>query len=593
MATIIPAVQTIDSIGALDNLLKELDHHSHKPASLLFDIQAINPGPDWALGAAFWAPQQDLKLGAFKSALPPYQGYKKAPDFVIKNLAHMAKVVEEAKVPWIPEHHLRDQVRLNYMYGFLSNYDETIFLRQSFINGSWVVDYSPVIRASTSFVKPKLGDLLTSLGALDDSKVHHGTDPSFRRLVYAKLNIYGKPYYILSPLGTDCGTYVHESQSSRKGSQGGVAFWCTVGIWINNIPVIEEYTHRFFRWWRGDQSDLDQRIAAQDRRIEQLLIVVERVLTQSEEMSARLAVLEQELEPFKDIQVKDDDDVASFVFQYLQKKGLTGCWFPKGTARYWEEADGHVYWLRNWYGSSQQHDRRSFDSRSVDCESFDCPYRFHHTHCFRCYRPCRCHRHCPHTSETLPRNAGDHHWSTDSKREPDEKPLTTQGQSSTFFLQHRGMVVVGPGTVACPMLRDQERIATFISFRLNAKTRSSKPERECLAAVRTLAEVKGMVNAIIDQGLFDDPQGDAAIKAAKEAKVKRVLQVAEDPDAILEMDEKCLETARETSNGVPFQGLSQKRSRANAILVPVYKMSPTVGPHRLEIVIQAPLSQLL
>ncbi|KAF7136986.1 hypothetical protein CNMCM5793_006737 [Aspergillus hiratsukae] len=58
--------------------------------------------------SAIW----DLKLGAFKSALPPYQGYKKAPDFVLKNQAHMAKVVGEAKVPWIPEHHLRDQVRV-------------------------------------------------------------------------------------------------------------------------------------------------------------------------------------------------------------------------------------------------------------------------------------------------------------------------------------------------------------------------------------------------------------------------------------------------------------------------------------------------
>jgi hypothetical protein len=62
----------------------------------------------------------------------------------------------------------------------------------------------------------------------------------------------------------------------------------TVGIWINNIPVIEEYTHRFFRWLRGEnQGDLDRRIAGQDRRIaaqgqhiEQLVIVVHRVLNQ-------------------------------------------------------------------------------------------------------------------------------------------------------------------------------------------------------------------------------------------------------------------------------------------------------------------------
>jgi hypothetical protein len=43
----------------------------------------------------------------------------------------------------------------------------------------------------------------------------------------------------------------------------------------------------------------------------------------------------------------------------------------------------------------------------------------------------------------------------------------------------------------------------------------------------------------------DYRQKDAAIKAAKEAKVKRVLQVetdlAEDPDALLEVDEEAFE----------------------------------------------------
>ncbi|GFF33747.1 hypothetical protein IFM58399_03646 [Aspergillus lentulus] len=47
----------------------------------------------------------------------------------------------------------------------------------------------------------------------------------------------------------------------------------------------------------------------------------------------------------------------------------------------------------------------------------------------------------------------------------------------------------------------------------------------------------------------DDRQEDAAIKAVKEAKVKRVLQIemdlAEDPDALLKMDEQTLEKARE------------------------------------------------
>jgi hypothetical protein len=48
------------------------------------------------------------------------------------------------------------------MYGFPSNYDDSIFIKQSFINGAWVVEYSPVIRSSTTFVKLKPGDSLTS-----------------------------------------------------------------------------------------------------------------------------------------------------------------------------------------------------------------------------------------------------------------------------------------------------------------------------------------------------------------------------------------------------------------------------------------------
>lgn len=39
-------------------------------------------------------------------------------------------------------------------------------------------------------------------------KPDHVTDPSLRRLVYAKLDKYSKPYLLLSSLGTDCGTYV-------------------------------------------------------------------------------------------------------------------------------------------------------------------------------------------------------------------------------------------------------------------------------------------------------------------------------------------------------------------------------------------------
>ncbi|EAW20315.1 uncharacterized protein NFIA_099500 [Aspergillus fischeri NRRL 181] len=36
-------IQMIDSIGALEKLLNELDYPSHKPAALFFDVQTINP----------------------------------------------------------------------------------------------------------------------------------------------------------------------------------------------------------------------------------------------------------------------------------------------------------------------------------------------------------------------------------------------------------------------------------------------------------------------------------------------------------------------------------------------------------------------
>jgi hypothetical protein len=41
---------------------------------------------------------------------------------------------------------------LDCMYGFISNYEETIFLRQQHINGTWEVEYSPIIDPTTSHV---------------------------------------------------------------------------------------------------------------------------------------------------------------------------------------------------------------------------------------------------------------------------------------------------------------------------------------------------------------------------------------------------------------------------------------------------------
>ncbi|KAJ5542814.1 hypothetical protein N7535_005238 [Penicillium sp. DV-2018c] len=122
-----------------------------------------------ALGAVLGAQNQDLKLGASKGALPPYPGYKKAPDFVLMTSAHKAKVVGEVKTPWIPEHNILKLVRefesgfmpdnlrhllgqtAQYMfdwglkYGFLTTYEHTIFLRKVEVGRKWGLEYSPVI----------------------------------------------------------------------------------------------------------------------------------------------------------------------------------------------------------------------------------------------------------------------------------------------------------------------------------------------------------------------------------------------------------------------------------------------------------------
>lgn len=48
--------------------------------------------------------------------------------------------------------------------------------------------------------------------------------------------------------------------------------------------------------------------------------------------------------------------------------------------------------------------------------------------------------------------------------------------------------------MAGPEYRDAERIVMFLSFRLSdAETRYSNPERECLAVVKCLAEVRWMI----------------------------------------------------------------------------------------------------
>jgi hypothetical protein len=89
-------------------------------------------------------------------------------------------------------------------------------------------------------------------------KPDHITDPALRRLVYVILDNRGRPYLLLPNLATDCGTYVHQSQSNRKSSRGGVSFY--------------------------------------------------------------------QMQPFKDVRIIDDDDLAKFAFKHLQARGVTKTW---------------------------------------------------------------------------------------------------------------------------------------------------------------------------------------------------------------------------------------------------------------------------
>ncbi|OKO95184.1 hypothetical protein PENSUB_11263 [Penicillium subrubescens] len=128
------------------------------------------------MGHIFEAQSIDLRFADFKCLGSPYTG---VPDVILKNSNNELKVIGELKVPWIEQHKLadvddEDELRqllaqpinymqsLNCMYGFLSTYDETIFLRQELINGVWEVSYSPVIQGSTRYVPSKPTNVVSS-----------------------------------------------------------------------------------------------------------------------------------------------------------------------------------------------------------------------------------------------------------------------------------------------------------------------------------------------------------------------------------------------------------------------------------------------
>jgi exonuclease 3'-5' domain-containing protein 1 len=62
LQTATPAMQMIDSIGALEKLLNELDHLLHRPAALFLDVQTTNPEQDGSISviSLFVRPQKGL-----------------------------------------------------------------------------------------------------------------------------------------------------------------------------------------------------------------------------------------------------------------------------------------------------------------------------------------------------------------------------------------------------------------------------------------------------------------------------------------------------------------------------------------------------
>lgn len=113
------------------------------------------------MGKVLKAQSIEMRFADFKCL---GSSYTNTPDVILKGNRQL-------KVPWVREHELRTAYReenwlrallaqpikyvqdLNCMYGFLSTYEETIFLRQQHVNGQWEVDYSPVMEGSASYVR--------------------------------------------------------------------------------------------------------------------------------------------------------------------------------------------------------------------------------------------------------------------------------------------------------------------------------------------------------------------------------------------------------------------------------------------------------
>ena len=107
-------------------------------------LQTRDPYTYDVLNSIFTSQSKGICFADFKCVRSTLTG---TPDVILKDDNHVLEVVGELKVPWVREHFLDDKLdddelrsilaqpiiciqRLGCVYGFLSNYNETIFPRQ-------------------------------------------------------------------------------------------------------------------------------------------------------------------------------------------------------------------------------------------------------------------------------------------------------------------------------------------------------------------------------------------------------------------------------------------------------------------------------
>ncbi|KAL3463293.1 hypothetical protein BJX64DRAFT_287548 [Aspergillus heterothallicus] len=123
------------------------------------------------MSAVCTASGMSLAFGDYYATIDRATGAS-TPDIAIMTLAGDICAVGELKVPWIQEHKLQKAIdkedKLEHLrhilgqvaqymkegelkYGFITNYDETMFLKQEYYNERWVLFHSEPVRSGAKF----------------------------------------------------------------------------------------------------------------------------------------------------------------------------------------------------------------------------------------------------------------------------------------------------------------------------------------------------------------------------------------------------------------------------------------------------------